>query len=244
MRFSCGNINADEDGYYWLLNGFERRDRNDSLDVVASDLEGISATHLRQMYRKLMKHRGLDYAPSDMVIRAGGIPSDFDLRDLPNLPVSGVYFSFDEGEVLLVVQCFLTLPNDYDVDAELDVAAVLTPLLHRKRLSLLSVEAERHYDRDIFVTVAMRFNPRGRWLSELYSDALDVIALLEASCGEVTRKTVAELVRGDMPRHCLANQKVSGSRRRASTLTLLRKLERFALPSGCPSSLIAGTAES
>jgi len=194
--FTCGNIHADEDGSYWLLNGVERRDRNDSLDVVASDLEGISATHLRQMYRKLRKRQGLDFAPSDMVIRAGDIPPDFDLRDLPDLPVSGVYFSFDEGELLLVVECFLTLPSELRADEELDITSLLTPLLHGRRLSLDSVDMERYYDRDIFVTVRMRFNPRERWLSELYSDALDVIALLEASCGRVTRNTVAELVRG------------------------------------------------
>lgn len=63
MRFTFGNIQTDEDGYYWLLNGVERRDRNDALDVVESDLKDISATHLRLMYRRLQKHQGLDYSP-------------------------------------------------------------------------------------------------------------------------------------------------------------------------------------
>jgi hypothetical protein len=196
MRFNCGNIHADEDGYYWLLNGVERRDRNDALDVVGSDLDGVSATHLRQMYRKLRKHQGLDYAPSDMVIRAGQVPSDFDLRDLPDLPVSGVHFSFDEGEIFLVIECFLTLPSSYNSESDLDVETLIAPLLDRKRLSLVDVRAVFYPENDCLVTVMLGFNPRSRLLSDLHADALDVKALLEASSGDVTRETVAELIRG------------------------------------------------
>lgn len=199
MRFTCGNIDADEDGYYWFLNGVARRDRNETLDVLERDLDGISATHLRQMYRKLRKHQGLDYAPSDMVIRAGQVPQvplDFDLRDLPDLPVTGVWFSFDEGEILLVVECFLEHSSSYNAEVDLDAATLLAPLLERKRLSLVGVEAEHYPDVGRLITVRMGFNPRGRWLSELYSDALDIKALLEASSGVVTRETVAELIRG------------------------------------------------
>lgn len=196
MRFTCGNIQADEDGYYWLLNGVERRDRNDALDVVGSDLDGVSATHLRQVYRKLRKHQGMDYAPSDMVIRAGQVPSDFDLRDLPDLPVSGVHFSFDEGEIFLVIECFLTLPSSYNSESDLDVATLIAPLLDRKRLSLVDVHADFYPENHCLVKVMMGFNPRSRLLSDLHADALDVKALLEASSGDVTRETVAELIRG------------------------------------------------
>lgn len=199
MRFTCGNIDADEDGYYWLLNGVERRDRNETLDVLERDLDGISATHLRQMYRKLRMHQGPDYAPSDMAIRAGQapqVPLDFDLRDLPGLPVTGVWFSFDEGEILLVVECFLEHSSSYDAEGDLDVETLLAPLLERRRLSLVGVEGEHYPDIGRLIRVRMGFNPRGRWLSELYSDALDIKALLEASSGVVTRETVAQLIRG------------------------------------------------
>lgn len=196
MRFTFGGIQADEEGYHWLLNGVERRDRNDALDVVVSDLESISATNLRQMYRKLRQHQGLDYTPSDMIIRAGQVPSDFDLRDLPYLATSGVSFSFDEGEVLLVVECFLTLPSSDNEEADLDVSTLVAPLLDRKRLSLVGVQADHYPENDCLVTVKLGFNPRSRLLSDLYADALDVKALLEASSGDVTRETVAELIRG------------------------------------------------
>lgn len=197
--FTCGNIQADEEGYYWSLNGVERRDRNESLDVLARDLNGISATHLRQMYRKLQIHQGSDWALSDMVIRAGQepqVPLDFDLRDLPDLPVTGVCFSFDEGEILLLVECFVEHSTNYNTEADLDVETLITPLLGRKRLSLVSADVEQYPDVGRSITVRVGFNPRSRELSELYSDGLDIKALLEASSGDLTRETVAELIRG------------------------------------------------
>lgn len=208
MRFTFGNIQADEEGYYWLLNGVERRDRNDALDVVESDLEDISATHLRQMYRRLQKHQGQDYSPSDMVIHMGEIPSEFDLRDLPELPPSDVKFSFEGGEILLVIECYLTIPSSDNEGTGLDltelsapppgldVAALIAPLLDRKRLSLVDVDAYNYSDNHWRLSVEVGFNPRSRLLADLYADALDVKALLEASSGDVTRETVAELIRG------------------------------------------------
>lgn len=208
MRFTFGNIQADEDGYYWLLNGVERRDRNDAFDVVESDLKGISATHLRQIYRRLQTHQGMDWSPSDMVIHSGEIPSELDLRDLPDLPVSDVKFAFEEGEVLLVVECYLTIPScddegpDLNVTAlnappaGLDVEALIAPLLSRKRLSLVEVDAYNYSDDYWQFSVEIGFNPRSRMLSDLYYDALEVKALIEASAGGVTHKTVAELIRG------------------------------------------------
>jgi hypothetical protein len=145
--FTRGNIQAEEDGYYWWLNGVERRDRNETLDVLERDLEGISATHLRQMYRKIQKHQGMDYAPSDMVIRVGQkpqVPLDFDLRDLPELPVTGVRFSFDEGEILLVIECLVEHSSNHNAEAHLDVATLIAPLLGRKRLSLVSADVEQY----------------------------------------------------------------------------------------------------
>jgi hypothetical protein len=198
-KFTCGNIQADEEGYYWLLNGVERRDRNESLDVLERDLDGISATHLRQMYRKLQKHQGSDWGLSDMVIRAGQepqVPLDFDLRDLPDLPVTGVCFSFDEGEILLVIECFVEHSSNYNGEADLDVATLIWPLLSRKRLSLVDAEVEQYPDVGRSITVRIGFNPRSRWLSGLYADGLDIKALLEASSGDLTRETVAELIRG------------------------------------------------
>jgi hypothetical protein len=208
MRFTFGNIQADEDGYYWLLKGVERRDRNDALDIVESDLKDISATHLRQMYRRLQKHQWLDYSPSDMVIHTGEIPSEFDLRDLPDLPASDVKFSFEEGEILLVIECYLSIPSGDDEGTQLDitalnapppgldVAALIAPLFSRRRLSLVDVDAYNYSDDYWQLSVEIGFNPRSRMLSDLYYDALEVKALIEASAGGVTHKTVAELIRG------------------------------------------------
>ncbi|MFF5794648.1 hypothetical protein ACFY5D_21600 [Paeniglutamicibacter sp. NPDC012692] len=208
MRFTFGNIQADEDGYYWLLNGHERRDRNDTFDILEGDLKDISATHLRQMYRRLHKHLGEDCSPSDMVIHTGEIPSEFDLRDLPLLPTSDVKFSFEEGEILLVVECYLSMPGSDDESPQtdltklnapppgLDVAALIAPLLSRKRLTLVDVDAYNYSDDEWEISVEIGFNPRSRMLSDLYLDALEVKALIEASAGGVTRETVAELIRG------------------------------------------------
>lgn len=208
MRFTIGNIQADEDGYYWLLNGAERRDRNDASDVVESDLKDISATHLRQMYRRLQKHQGLDYSPSDMVIHTGEIPSDFDLRDIPALPHSDVKFSFEGGEILLVIECYLTLPSHDLEGTELDlraliappprlnVAALIAPLLDRKRLSLVDIDAYNYSDDYWQISVVVEFNVRSRLLADLYADALNIKALIEASSGDVTHGTVAALIRG------------------------------------------------
>lgn len=208
MRFTFGNIQADEDGYCWLLNGVERRDRNDTFDVLEGDLKDISATHLRQMYRRLHKYLGEDCSPSDMVIHVGEIPSEFDLRDLPLLPNSDVKFSFEEGEILLVIECFLLMPSFDDERPQidltklnapppgLDVAALITPLLGRKRLSFVDVDAYNYSDDDWQLSVAIGFNPRSRMLFDLYHDALEIKALIEASSGGVTHETVAELIRG------------------------------------------------
>lgn len=209
MRFSFGNIQADEEGYYWLLNGELRRDRNDALDVVKSDLEDITATHLRQMYRRLQKHQGLDYSPSDMVIREGEIPSDFDIRDLPDLPPSDIRLSFEGGEIFLVIDCYVTVPSSDDAEGAgpelsalnapppgLNVVALISPLLARKRLSLTDVDAYNFSDAHWRISVVIGFNPRSRLLADLYADALDVKALIEALSGNVTRETVAELIRG------------------------------------------------
>ena len=202
------NIQADEDGYYWLLNGVERRDRNDALDIVESDLKDISATNLRQMYRRLQKHQGPDYSLSDIVIHAGEIPSEFDLRDLPELPASDVKISFEEGEILLVIECYLSIPSRDDEGTQpditalnapppgLNVAALIAPLLSRKRLSLVDVDTYNYSDDYWQLSVEIGFNPRSRMLSDLYYDALEVKALIEASAGGVTHKTVAELIRG------------------------------------------------
>ncbi|WP_073706282.1 hypothetical protein [Glutamicibacter sp. 0426] len=208
MRFIFGNIQADEEGYYWLLNGVERRDRNDSFDILEDDLKDISATHLRQMYRGLQKHLGEDYSPSDMVIHEGGVPSDFDLRDLPILPHTGVKFIFEEGEILLAIECFLSLPS-YDNESHqiglnklnasppgLNVAELITPPLGRKRLSFLNFDTYSYSDDVWRLAVAIGFNPRSRMLTDLYRDALEIKALIEASSGGVTHETVTELIRG------------------------------------------------
>lgn len=208
MRFTFGNIQVDEDGYCWLLNGVERKDRNDTLDVLEGDLEGIGATHLRQMYRRLLQHFGEDLSPSDMVIHTGEIPSEFDLRDLPLLPHSDVKFSFNKGEILLVIECYLSMPNVDEESSQidtaklnaappgLDLAALVTPLLGRKRLSFLDVDAYNYHDDDWQLSVTIGFNPRSRMLLDLYHDALEIKALIEASSGGVTRETIAELIRG------------------------------------------------
>ena len=208
MRFTFGNIQADEDGYCWLLNGVERRDRNDTFDVLEGDLKDISATHLRQMYRRLHKHLGEDCSPSDMVIHTGEMPSEFDLRDLPLLPTSDVKFSFKEGEILVVVECYLSMPS-YDHEGPqidltklnapppgLDIVALIDPLLGRKRFSLVDVDAYNYSDDDWEISVGIGFNPRSRMLFDLYHDAREIKALIEASSGGVTHKTVTDLIRG------------------------------------------------
>lgn len=207
MRFTFGNIQADEEGYYWLLNGVERRDRNDAIDIVESDLKDISATHLRQMYRRLQKHQGQDYSPSDMVVHME-IPSEFNLRDLPDFPASDVKFSFEEGEILLVIECYLSIPSCDDEGSQphitaldapppgLDVAGLTAPLFSRKRLSLVDVDAYNYSDDFWQLSIKIEFNPRSRMLSDIYYDALEVKALVEASAGGVTHKTVAEMIRG------------------------------------------------
>ncbi|WP_146069670.1 hypothetical protein [Arthrobacter sp. B0490] len=193
MRFSFGNIQADEDGYYWLLNGAERRDRNDALDVLEGDLHGISATHLRQMYRRLEKHLG--YSPSDLVIHTGEAPSNLDVRDVPDFPHSNVKLSMDGRELLLGIECFMTLPEGDSAAQQLKVENLIAPLLDRKRFSLSSVSADDYTDNNWLLSIYLGFNPRARYLTDLYKDALDVQALIYASSGDVTRSTVADLVR-------------------------------------------------
>lgn len=194
MRFKFGNIQSDEDGYYWLLNGVERRDRNDALDVLERDLEGISATHLRQMYRRLEIQLG--YAPSDMVIHTGEVPAEFDLRDIPELPYADARFSFQERELVLVIECLLYLEGSEGEGTGFDVAALIAPLLEGRRLSLVSVDARDCGDKYWVIAVELGFNPRSRLLADLYADALDVKALIDASSGDVTHATVADLIRG------------------------------------------------
>lgn len=194
MRFTFGNIQADEDGYHWLLNGIERRDRNDSFDVLEQDLENITATHLRQMYRRLEKNLG--YSPSDMVIHTGEIPLDFDLRDIPDLPHSNVKFSFNDGELQLVIECFLSFSDSDHEQIRRDVTSLISPLLVERNLSLVGVEAHDYSDNHWLLSVDVGFNPRSRLLADLYADALDIRELLNASSGEITHATVADLIRG------------------------------------------------
>lgn len=191
-RFVAGNLEADGDAYHWRLNGVERRDRNDAIEVVASELVDLSATGVQQMYRRI--NRVLEYPPSDMYVRLGTMPPDQNTADLEHYPFSGVSFSFDDNNLVLVLQTFVELPERFQ--DEDDVVALISPLLQRKRLSLLDLVADGDGQGHWMLTFRLGFNSRGRSLFDLYSDALLVQALLEASSGDVSHQTVSELIRG------------------------------------------------
>lgn len=192
MRFAFGNVEADEEAYYWRLDGVQRRDRNDVIDVLESDLKNISATHVQQMYRRLSRFVG--WAPSDMNVHSGVLSADQDASDLEYFPHTGVGFSFHENSLTLVIQTYVFLPDRFHSDQ--DIVALISPLLERKRLSLLDIDADGDGQGNWMLTLRLGFNTRSRSLLDLHTDALLVKALLEASSGQVTHETVSELIRG------------------------------------------------
>ncbi|WP_459337408.1 hypothetical protein [Arthrobacter sp. TMS2-4] len=120
--------------------------------------------------------------------------ADQDASDLEYFPYTGVGFSFYENSLTLVVQTYVLLPDRFQSDQY--IVALISPLLERKRLSLLDIDADGDGQGNWMLTLRMGFNTRLRSLFDLYSDALLVKALLEASSGDVTHETVSELIRG------------------------------------------------
>lgn len=194
MRFTFGNIQADTNGHHWLLNGCEREAEDDALNLMESDLQELTATNLRRIYRRLYEHLGWHYC--DAVIHEGSLPTEFDVRDIWMIPRTEVTFKFEQGELFLLVECFLEINKNGRHYYKFDIETLITPLLTRKRLWFVDVDAENYSDDNWRFEVKLGFNPRSRLLADLHTDGEQIKALVEASSGGVTRETVAELVRG------------------------------------------------
>jgi hypothetical protein len=185
-------IRVYDDGQKWDFAGQRRRISDDGEPVAhPSDLVGCTAADLRAALVRNTTWFGLS---AELQI-SDGSPQHADVEDGPIGPVS---FLLDRDNQLRMRLIHASSPS-LDDDALLThVERILTPLLERRRLWLLSTEDLGGVGGadDCIIGVELGFHTRGRDLADLLAIGFDALALLDAAdSGELGREQVADLLR-------------------------------------------------
>lgn len=185
--FTIGKIYVQEDGRYWSFDGVRRRHDDDFIPIFEDELDNISATSLRQVYRKLDHMVG---SFEDLQVRVGDIAFDRGYYT-----PAGIDFTSDGEDLFVTFDC--TFDVGPTADLRISIPELIAPLLKRRRLWIAQIEIS-YEEEPLFrvATIKLGFNPRSRTLADLYDAANDAKALIEASVGSLSRETVAGLVRG------------------------------------------------
>ncbi|MEV0107200.1 RNA-binding domain-containing protein [Nocardia sp. NPDC050799] len=184
-----GSVSVLDDGRYWEFDGVER-EADDYDDAVAhlDDLGQVPAADIQAALRRYIAIE--DYETPKIHVIVEGNPDS----DLEYLPRSGVSFTLVANQLVMDLQIYFDeVPDD---ETNLPVVERLSPLLDRKRFSLLKDEQDLSDDGQLWsITLRLGVPIRGRTGQSLSRDGLEVIALLEATAGNLERQNVIDLLR-------------------------------------------------
>ena len=189
-------VRRDRESGNWWFNDQVRRYDDGGVLLHVDDLPAIAAVDAQGLMRRAGER------DETVVVSEGPIGYLHD-EDQPASPVS---FSLHEHRLSLDVGVLLEKFRDESEAGH--IASLLTPLLKRHRLSLISLLPSEYDEVAPAWLWYIRFGctVRGRFLGELFQAGRDVIALLAAlDSGALTRPTAGDLVRGGQA-HVLIGQ--------------------------------------
>ncbi|WP_147471549.1 AlbA family DNA-binding domain-containing protein [Nocardia stercoris] len=184
-----GSVAVLDDGRYWTFDGIER-ESDDYSDAVAhiADLTAVPAADLQAALRRYVTVDDYE-APNIHVVVEGD--QDFDLEYLPYSPVS---FTLVDNRLVMDLDVnFDESPEDGET---LRITQRVAPLLDRKRMSLISEEQDSSDDgRWWNVKLRLGVSIRGKNVGLIAHDGLEVVALLNATAGQLMQSNVIDLLR-------------------------------------------------
>lgn len=185
-----GSVCIRDDVGYWAFNGRQRKtDDCDSPVVHVDDLSQVPASDLKAAMRRYVAV--IDCDPPDLhVIVTGDADDDLEFR-----PWSEVSFSLADDQLVMDLDVYGdAMP--VDGDAGRGAARRIAPILSRKRMWLVSDKEDWDNDgRWWNVQLRIGFHPRGRSGEALVRDGLEIVALLNATAGQLDRTNTLDLLR-------------------------------------------------
>ncbi|MFI7162846.1 helix-turn-helix domain-containing protein [Rhodococcus erythropolis] len=179
-----------DDVGYWAFNGRQRK-TNDCDSPVAhiDDLIEVPATDLKAVMRRYVA--AIDCDPPDLhVIVTGDVDDDLEFHSW-----SEVSFSLAHDQLVMDLDVYGdAVPADEE--AGRGAARRIAPILSRKRMWLVSDKEDWDSDgRWWNVQLRLGFHTRGRSGESLVRDGLEIVALLNATAGQLDRANTLDLLR-------------------------------------------------
>jgi hypothetical protein len=185
--FTRGAIRVFDDGLYWEWAGRRRRPEDADAEAHVEDLAAVPAKDLQAALRRFYGLVG----EVDVRVFTDGTPDD----DLEFIPVSPVSFTLVDDKLVMILDVYGDrIPDDQEPTGE--AAQRVEPLVSRKRMWLVSVTEELDdAGRWWHAKLTIGFHLRGRSCADVVADGLEMVELLDASIGGLTRTTCADLIR-------------------------------------------------
>jgi schlafen family protein len=182
-------VRADPEGHVWWFAGRVRRLSDGGVVIHPDDLASCRAADLQRALRRLADTGAFD----GMVLISA---TDEAYMGEDGAPVAPVSFSLHEGHLALDIAY---VSDDYEDDGvPTDHTTLVQPVMARTALTVLDWSVDDGYaSRPWLWRACFRCPTRGRSLLDLFNAGSEMMLLLEAaSSSELTRESVAGLVRG------------------------------------------------
>ncbi|MGM5066617.1 AlbA family DNA-binding domain-containing protein [Rhodococcus qingshengii] len=186
-----GRVSVLSDGRYWTFNG-RQRETDDYEQPVAhvDDLRDMPAADLKAAMRRYMVVFERNN-PILHVVVEGDAEGDLEFRTL-----SEVSFAIANDELVMDLDIY---SDRVPVAGETDTGAArrIAPPLSRNRMWLVSAYEDWDHDGRWWQTqIRLGFHTRCRTVEALVRDGLAIVALLNATAGQLDRANTLDLLRG------------------------------------------------
>ncbi|MET9025633.1 hypothetical protein ABZW96_08400 [Nocardia sp. NPDC004168] len=191
VMLTSGSVTVLDEGRYWAFNGVEREAEDyDQPNAHIADLRDVPAVDIQSAMRRYAAVYEFDTPTLHVIVE--GKPD----RDIEHLPYSEVSFTLHQKKLIMELNVY---GDDFPENEEvgLPVADRVLPLLARKKMELIQERQDLDSGGNYWhVNLKLGISLRGRSLQALANDGLEVVALLKAVAGGLTRSNVLDLLRG------------------------------------------------